>query len=171
MNHLNDTDRQWLIQAMGRELKGEFTIARRTHEGRPQVLRVPPIVEGRPFPSLYWLCCPQLKKEIDHLEARGLIKELEQRIPHDSTLRVALVQDHKRYQQERNELLEAQLKTLQKEHYPTESMLKDLSIKGIGGLEDWSRIRCLHMHYAYHLIAPTYLGNLLDQEFKLATWA
>lgn len=168
MEKPNTQDIEWITQVMGRPLAGDFMIARRTKSGHPQVLRVPPVVEGKPFPSLYWLCCPLLKKQIDHLEARGVIKELEREVEHTPALLEALKNDHLAYREERLSLLSEQLKA---ELLHPEQMIEALETKGIGGIEDFSRIRCLHMHYAYHLIRSTTLGHLLDQRFNLNSWA
>ena len=38
-----------------------------------------------------------------------------------------------------------------------------LSHRGIGGIADFTRIRCLHTWYAAHLVIPNTVGELLDQ--------
>ena len=38
-----------------------------------------------------------------------------------------------------------------------------LSHTGIGGIADFTRIRCLHTWYAAHLVVPNTVGELLDQ--------
>ncbi len=151
-------DHEWLVAVMGRPLDGDFQIASRTQEGRPQVLRVPPIINGKPFPSLYWLCCPDLKKRIDHLEARGEISTFENLLKTDSSLRESLRENHQDYVKERWSLVrEDDLAALE-----SPNMIKSLQTKGIGGLGNWQQIRCLHMHYAFHLIRPTRLGGMID---------
>lgn len=42
-------------------------------------------------------------------------------------------------------------------------------LRGVGGLLNFCRIRCLHMQYAYHLACPTTLGNMLDDLFGVHT--
>jgi hypothetical protein len=34
--------------------------------------------------------------------------------------------------------------------------------RGIGGIADFSRIRCLHTWYAAHLVVPNTIGEMLD---------
>jgi uncharacterized protein len=167
MDQPTTADRQWLLTIMGRNLAGNYTIATRRPSGEPQVLRVPPIVDGKPFPSLYWLVCPTLKKRIDQLESSGLIKELEELIPNHPTLMTSLAQNHRDYISERSQFLNQILEGLNSEERPSEAMLHSLSTKGIGGLEDFQRVRCLHMHYAYHLVRPTEFGRYLDERFAL----
>ena len=38
--------------------------------------------------------------------------------------------------------------------------------KGIGGIADFSRIRCLHTWYAAHLVVPNTVGRLLDEWWR-----
>jgi hypothetical protein len=40
-----------------------------------------------------------------------------------------------------------------------------LAAKGIGGIGDFTRIRCLHTWYAAHLVVPNTVGRLLDQHW------
>ena len=39
--------------------------------------------------------------------------------------------------------------------------------KGIGGIADFTRIRCLHTWYAAHLVEPNTVGRLLDERLQL----
>jgi hypothetical protein len=38
---------------------------------------------------------------------------------------------------------------------------------GIGGINSWDKVRCLHMQYAHHLAGDNLVGQRLDAEFKL----
>jgi hypothetical protein len=38
--------------------------------------------------------------------------------------------------------------------------------KGIGGIADFTRIRCLHTWYAAHLVVPNTVGCLLDEYWQ-----
>ncbi|CDI77020.1 hypothetical protein, conserved [Eimeria acervulina] len=40
-------------------------------------------------------------------------------------------------------------------------------LRGMGGLLNFCRLRCLHMQYAYHLVCPTTVGNMMDLSFKV----
>jgi hypothetical protein len=37
-----------------------------------------------------------------------------------------------------------------------------LASKGIGGIADFTRIRCLHTWYGAHLVVPNTVGGMLD---------
>jgi hypothetical protein len=43
-----------------------------------------------------------------------------------------------------------------------------LAGRGIGGIADSSRIRCLHTWYAAHLVVPNTIGRLLDERWAKA---
>lgn len=42
--------------------------------------------------------------------------------------------------------------------------------RGIGGLQNFCKIRCLHMQYAHHLACPTVLGNMIDDVFGVHSY-
>jgi hypothetical protein len=39
--------------------------------------------------------------------------------------------------------------------------------RGIGGLQDWDRVKCLHMHYAHHLVRENVIGQWIAERFKI----
>lgn len=147
-------------QYLGRKPNGNYRIAKADNENRPIVLQVPPLIQGTPFPTVFWLCCPKLKKKIDHLEAAGLVKIWEKRLKDEPDLLQKVQNDHERYRTYRWSLLnEEEIKACD-----NPNKIKDLKEKGIGGVQKWSQIRCLHMHYAHHLVHGNTLGELLEKE-------
>lgn len=70
-------------------------------------------------------------------------------------------EDHERYRAHRWGLLSPK----DIENCDNPNKLEDLKQKGIGGVQKWSQIRCLHMHYAHHLVHGNTLGRLLEKEF------
>ena len=40
-----------------------------------------------------------------------------------------------------------------------------LQARGVGGIADFTRIRCLHTWYAAHLVVPNTIGRLLDEHW------
>jgi hypothetical protein len=161
---VSSEDIQTITQQLGREPEGVQDIPVRGKDGRPIVIRVKAIVRGKPFPSLYWLTDPILKKEIDKLEASGIIKELENTLlPQNPEFKERLVQDHKSYIQSRLNHLEKEEDTAHiKEEY-----LQALKDKGIGGLSDYNRVRCLHMHYAHYLAESNCIGEWMEERYSL----
>ncbi len=107
-------------------------VARCAH-GHPLVIRNAPIDDdGQPFPTLYWLTCPDHVKAISRLEADGWIKRLADEAVVDPDLRIALRRAHEAYARERGRL-----------HLGAEAW------GGVAGTR--AGVKCLHAHYAYYV--------------------
>lgn len=148
-------------KSLGRKPAGQYRIAVMDQSNQPLVLQVPPLIQGVPFPTVFWLCCPKIKKTIDRLEASGLVKRWEQRLQKEAQLLTKVFNDHERYRRYRYSLLSVE----DIENCDNPNKIKDLKEKGVGGVKNWSQIRCLHMHYAHHLVQGNTLGALLESEF------
>jgi hypothetical protein len=122
------------------------------------VIRVASLVDDKPFPTLYWLIDPALCYRIDQVEAAGLIKQLQQQIDANPELQSSMRTDHLAHIELRQSYMAE----------PVEQRLAELNFedvfasKGIGGIADFTRIRCLHTWYAAHLVVPNTVGGLLD---------
>ena len=99
----------------------------------PLVIRNRPVdAEGHPFPTLYWLTCPDTVKAVSRLESEGWIKRLSEQAQIDPDLRTALRRAHEDYARERG--------------------LAHPGAEAWGGVAGTSTgLKCLHAHYAYHL--------------------
>lgn len=151
------TDVRVLTSQLGRTPRGLIGIAHRCPYGFPQVVAVHPIVDGKPFPTTYWLSCPFLLRRIGRMEAAGMISVLEDRIREQPGLRNALERSHRTAIAVRRRLLsEADLKRLEQEQ-----RLTAVLSRGIGGIADWSRLKCLHLHVAYALAQSDPIGDLV----------
>jgi hypothetical protein len=150
-------DRTVVAAQIGRAPRGEFAVSVRCSYGYPQVIRVHPVVHGKPFPTLYWLTCPFLSKEIDHLEADGWIKRLEARVMDDPSLGGAMHEAHRQYCEQRDRLLSDNERAAL-EH---EGTLRGLTGRGIGGIADWDRVKCLHLHVAHALADKNPIGSIV----------
>ncbi|MDP6968263.1 MAG: DUF501 domain-containing protein [Gammaproteobacteria bacterium] len=155
--------RQIIRQQIGREPHGLKDIAHATPTGLPVVLRMAPIVDDKPFPTLYWLCSRDLHKAINQLETHGLVKQLERQLQDDADFMAAYQANQHAYVAARwANCSEAEKHQLHKRGF------SDLFASyGIGGLRDWQQIRCLHMHYAHHLCDNNVIGQWLDSEYQL----
>ena len=143
---------------LGRPPRGLEGVALFSPSGEPMVIKVASLVEGKPFPNLYWLIDPELVYRIDCEEAGGLIHRLQQRVDEELELRESMVVDHRAFIEQRNNFMSEPVKAkLQELDY-----FQLLQQRGIGGIADFSRIRCLHTWYAAHLIEPNTIGELLD---------
>jgi len=147
---------------LGRKPRGLEAIAVARPDGQPMVIRVASLVDDKPFPTLFWLIDPELCYRIDQVEARGLIKQLQRRIDLDSTLQEAMLEDHSAH----IKLREAHMTPVIRQRLVVLGFDAVFARKGIGGIADFSRIRCLHTWYGAHLVVPNTVGALLDDYWR-----
>jgi len=119
------------------------------------VIQVRPVVKGLPFPTLYWLTCPFLVRAIDRLEATGWVKRLEGLLAEDPALAAALRRAHAEYIAERLDLLPE----CERAELEARGMLEALRDRGIGGIADPRRLKCLHLHAAHALARSNPIGD------------
>ncbi len=143
---------------LGRQPRGLEEIAVAHPDGRPMVIRVASLVDDKPFPTLFWLLDPDLCYRIDQVEAAGLIKQLQQRIDADPQLQRGMRSDHRAHIALREDYMTPQVRQRLGELHFSEVFAS----KGIGGIADFKRIRCLHTWYGAHLVVPNTVGRLLD---------
>ncbi|CAN0603417.1 unnamed protein product, partial [Ectocarpus sp. 12 AP-2014] len=110
----------------------------------------------------FWLIDPDLSLRIDREEASGTIATLQAQIDRDEGLRNAMVQDHEQHIALRASYLESG----EREALQARGHWDALAKRGIGGIADFSRIRCLHTWYAAHLVAANTVGRLLDAHWS-----
>lgn len=127
---------------LGREPSIPFSVVARCGPGHPLVIRNHPVdAEGHPFPTLYWLTCPETRAAVSRLESEGWIKRLNERAEVDPKLRTALRRAHEAYAKERGRWLPGAEKW-----------------DGVGGTA--RGIKCLHAHYAYRVAGgPDPIGS------------
>lgn len=149
---------------LGRRPRGVRAIETRCPAGHPQVIKVSPLVDDKPFPTLFWLTCPSLNTQISRLEHEGNIQIVEALIREDSEFQEAYHQNHQRYAEERW----SQLSTLEKVWIESHGYADALLKTGIGGIHDWDTVKCLHLHYAHHLARGNVIGEWIDKHFEIA---
>jgi hypothetical protein len=108
-------------------------VVARCGPGHPLVIRNRPVdPQGHPFPTLYWLTCPETVAAVARLESAGWIKQLNERVEVDPKLRTALRRAHEEYARERGRFLPG--------------------AEAWGGVGGTARgVKCLHAHYAYRV--------------------
>jgi hypothetical protein len=161
MERVTIGDRELIACQIGRVPRGEYDVACRCVHGFPQVLRVSPVVEEKPFPTLYWLTCPFLRRAISELEGLGWVRQLEVRLSVDVELRAALDRAHAEYVAARRSLLTAQ----EERELAERGQLRELDARGIGGIADRRRLKCLHLHVAHALVGRNPIGEIVLQSF------
>jgi exopolyphosphatase / guanosine-5'-triphosphate,3'-diphosphate pyrophosphatase len=88
--------------------------------------------DGNPFPTLYWLTCPDAVAVVSRLESEGWIKRLDRRARSDAEFGTALEAAHREYAAERGRWARG-----------AEAW------GGVGGSR--AGLKCLHAHYANHV--------------------
>jgi len=118
---------------LGREPTTAFTVVARCTGGHPLVIRnAPRGAHGDPFPTTYWLTCPDTVRAVSRLESQGWIARLNARYDADGAFRESVDLAHEAYAEDRARDLEAAR-----------------SWGGVGGTR--RGVKCLHAHLAYHL--------------------
>ena len=164
---VSEHELKMLAEQLGRRPRGLKFIERYCPVGHPQVIRVYPLLDEKPFPTLFWLTCPALVQQISRLEHRGVIGLVERCIQEDPALRARYHGDHQAYIKERwGEL------TAQDRHWVETKGLSSIFLKrGIGGVQDWGTVKCLHMHYAHHRARENVIGRWLDEHYDIVECA
>ena len=129
-------DEKIVEKQLGRKITNLKKVVKRCKYGYPVVIESFPLKEGKPFPTLYWLTCIFLKKEISRLESEGWIKKFEEKLKKDDKFLESMKKAHE-------EIRRRRIKNLPKE------VEWDILLKtGTGGIKDPKVVKCLHLHAA-----------------------
>lgn len=153
-----------ITEQLGRAPRGIQAVTATNGEGTPLVLRMEAIVDDKPFPTLFWLCCERLKVELSRIEAQGVIKQLETRLREDAEFLAAYHASHCDYVAQRWRHMSA-TQQAEVERLGYTALLRE---RGIGGIGNWDQVRCLHTQYAHHLCGDNVIGQWLDAEYAVA---
>ena len=75
MELVNSKDFEIVSRQLGRKIKNRFWVVKRCKYGYPMVVKTDPIGPMGPFPTLFWLTCPFLRREIGKFESMGYIRK------------------------------------------------------------------------------------------------
>lgn len=117
------------------------------------------------FPTIYWLSCPYLVKEVSRLEDKGLIRKYTVMLEKDCSMKERLMAAHQDYGVVRMKLLSDVSKRYLVDK---KSILEVLSDSGIGGIRDRKGIKCLHTHLADYLVKEK--NPVGEQVWKELAW-
>jgi exopolyphosphatase/guanosine-5'-triphosphate,3'-diphosphate pyrophosphatase len=118
---------------LGREPTTPFTVVARCTGGHPLVIRNAPFdADGDPFPTTYWLTCPEAVKAVSRLEAGGWIGRWNERIAAEPDVAAGVAAAHAAAARERETLATGAG-----------------AWGGVAGTR--TGVKCLHAHYAFHL--------------------
>lgn len=140
---------------LGRPVRGVAGVAWRCPCGQPGVLAtLPRLPNGTPFPTTYYLTCPQAVLECSRLEASGVMAEMSQRIANDPALARQYRLSHESYLADRAQL-EAQLP----------QPVPEIAGVSAGGMP--TRVKCLHALLGHALAAGPGVNPIGDQVREL----
>lgn len=165
----SEEDLAMLEDQLGRRPSGVMKVEAYCPAGHPQVIRYYPLSlseEGKvlsPFPTLYWLTCRSLIRQVSEFESYGWIGKIEDRIEADPAFREAYHENHRQYGLERWESLLPEHREVVIER-GWEKVYRET---GIGGIRDWNFVKCLHLQFAHHAGASNVVGEFLQEEFSL----
>jgi len=142
-----DYDRAVVEQQLGRTPRALLRVVCRCPFGSPAVTEQAPYdVHGEPFPTTYYLTCPQLVASVARLEAAGGVERWNARARENQELETSLRSATEEQRMIRRELAGGLVGR-------DGGASLDL---GIGGATDPERLKCLHAHVAFALARPGY---------------
>jgi len=147
-------DRAAVERQIGRPPRALRRVAVRCPYGRPAVTEQAPFdADGEPFPTTYYLTCPQLVARIARLEAAGGVERWSARAREEPELSRSLALANAEQRALRRELAAGR-------DHPSLEL-------GVGGASREGSLKCLHAHAAFALGQPGYrLGNEILAEVE-----
>ena len=152
-------DRAIVAAQIGREPRAFSRVAVRCPFGFPAVSEQKPHDdEGKPFPTGFYLTCPELVVAVARLEAAGGVERWSERVRKSRRLRWSLWRANRKQRRLRHGLARS-----------VDLMLDggaSLGL-GIGGSGNSRKLKCLHAHVAFALANPGYgLGDSIVAELE-----
>ncbi len=130
---LRGSDLEIVRAQLGRDPTTPFDVIIRCPPGHPLVIRnAPRAADGTPFPTMFWLSCPDAVAAVSRLEADGWITRLNERFETDAAFRADVERAHADAAAERARVL------------PEAG-----AWRGVGGTR--RGLKCLHAHHANQL--------------------
>jgi hypothetical protein len=152
-------DIEIIYHQIKRRPKNVLNVVRYCNYGFPVVVKAFPILDGKPFPTLYWLTCPFLVGKISSIESDKGILKYEKLLEESSDLYDEHVKANLKARKIIFELIEK-----------SDRIAMKFEESGFGGIKNFKHLKCLHLHVAYHLggienpVGRLVLSELGDEE-------
>lgn len=155
---ISETDKAAIVYELG-YFPNNVMCVKAYHGNTPAVLQLYPLKDGRnavrrkkrgrfqPMPTIYWLCCKELKERISYFEERGYIKTFYDRLQKDPVALATFHKNHVDYCNDRWALLSNGDRIIVEE----QTWCAVLRESGIAGIQQFDGIKCLHAHYGHYL--------------------
>lgn len=138
MEHISDKDLNVVARQLDTNVGNAVSVVKRCSFGFPVTILSYPLKNGTPFPTIHYLTCPHLIKEISRLEEKGMIAVFETIIQMDEKFR-------KRVENAHRIVIEKRLGILEHSDKKWRDVLSEV---GTGGIRDFTKVKCLHLHVA-----------------------
>ncbi|KAB2344014.1 DUF501 domain-containing protein [Actinomadura rudentiformis] len=139
---ISKSDQAAVAAQLGREPRGIRRVAYRCPCGLPAVIETSPrLPDGTPFPTLFYLTCPKAASAIGTLEGSGVMREMQERLARDPSLKAKYSEAHEDYLRRRDEATR-------------EDGVEPLpaGMQSAGGMPE--RVKCLHALAGHELAVP-----------------
>jgi uncharacterized protein len=156
MNDARVDDAALVERQLGRTPRAFRRVVLRCPFGRPAVTEQEPYDrDGEPFPTTYYVTCPQLVAAIARIEATGGVERWSRVVQEDPELAASLEEATEEQRALRAELADGR-----------SGRDEGASLRlGIGGSASPRHLKCLHAHAAFALARPGYaLGERILAE-------
>ncbi|MDR0849083.1 MAG: DUF501 domain-containing protein [Propionibacteriaceae bacterium] len=151
LDALTPLDHAIVRAQLHRNPQGAQSIAWRCPCGKPGVVQTAPrLPDGTPFPTTYYLTCPNATKAVSTLEGSGMMSDMQDRLGHDADLARRYETAHEAYLRDRDELGER-----------LGVDVPEIAGRSAGGMP--TRVKCLHALLAHALAAGPGVNTLGDE--------
>ncbi|HSI31945.1 MAG: DUF501 domain-containing protein [Phycisphaerae bacterium] len=153
----------------GLGLRGVVRVAARCPGGHSAVVECYPLRRrGRraaePFPTLYWLVCPVLDRAVAQLERDGAVAEVDALLARDAEMTAGLRRAHEEYADRRWAALTDEDRAWV-EANGLAGAFRGRGVAGIAFGDGESGVKCLHAHFAHHLVSGNPVGAWVERRF------
>lgn len=138
MERVSDKDLKIVEKQLGRRISNYLRVVKYCSHYFPVVILSYPVRDSVPFPTIHYLTCPHLLKEVSRLEEHGYISKLERIVQENEKIRQRLINAHEEVRKKRSKLLKEEDKMWE----------EILNRVGSGGIKELTKIKCLHLHLA-----------------------
>jgi len=150
-----DADAEFAQAQLGRPMRGVAGVAYRCPAGHPGVLATyPRLPGGPPFPTTYYLICPNAVLAASRLEASGIMTEMTARLSRDAELAERYRAAHEAYLADRAVLARE-----------IGDEVPEIAGFSAGGMP--TRVKCLHALVAHALAAGPGVNPIGDEALAL----
>ncbi len=154
---LTAADEAVVTEQLQRRPRGVVGVAYRCPSGHPGVVAtLPRLPDGTPFPTTFYLTCPQAVSACSTLEASGVMTELTDRLATDPDLAAHYARAHGAYLSERAVIAA-----------DTTGEVPEIAAVSAGGMP--TRVKCLHALLGHALAAGPGVNPIGDLTLELVS--